>query len=178
MCFTTTQWEVVDLCINCDNLFTAKDISSLMKDKYYMELITCQYCLRSIGGLPLDNHGFSLDANVVVNSLASIMLVLVYKSHMYFCWDKNKSFDVVIASMPKKHLRWIRSFKENRLTRVLMNWLIIKSWRLVTMVLSTYTRCMTWFWCLFMKRELLNLELWKSIERMKEWSSWNQARGA
>ena len=51
------------MCINYDNLFTIKEISGLVNDKYCMEPRSCQYFVGLVRRLPSNNLRFAMDAN-------------------------------------------------------------------------------------------------------------------
>ena len=70
--------------------------------------------------------------------LQSIILVSVRKSRIYFFWDIKMPLFYLSTSIPRKYLRFPRSFISNSLNNLLFNCLISSSSSPVIIISSTY----------------------------------------
>lgn len=79
---------MVGECMNCDNLFTAKEISGLVKARYCKLPTTLLYSVGSCNRAPECIDSFGDVAIGVVTGLAPIILVLSRRSKMYHLWQR------------------------------------------------------------------------------------------
>lgn len=102
--FAIAQSVVVGLCINWDNLFTAKEISRCVSGRYCKApMILLNYVLSTEDVPSISLREVLVDSRLVT-SFVPCMLVFVNKSLIYLCCDKKRHF--VVASMPKKKCSW------------------------------------------------------------------------
>jgi len=88
--------------MNWDNLFTEKDMSVLVRDKYRRPPITLRNCVLSNEAVPSLSFKVMLVDSGVEISLAPNIFVFECSSYIYLRWERKRPDFVGITSMPMK----------------------------------------------------------------------------
>lgn len=156
---TTLWWDCFRECIYRQILFTAKEMSGCVNDKFWRLPTILWYKVLSskLGESNLDS--LSEGAIGVVIGLARSMLLRRSKLWLYLIWESNKPFLVWSISTPKKYDKLSRSltgkaWHQANISASMVNWLEV-----VMTISLMYTRKnirVSAYWR--MKREGLTLE--------------------